>query len=163
MVTQCRICLPNIEPLLNESQWWRVILNREQSLLGKSLVVLRRHTELLSELEPYEWSSLQRVAVQTNAIRHAFAADHFNYALLQNMERHVHLHVLPRYAAVREFARLTFQDDRYGDHYEVPTHPRFVASAELDAIADEVRRHWSRRFPDEAQARKRMLKILGPS
>jgi diadenosine tetraphosphate (Ap4A) HIT family hydrolase len=61
-----------------------VILNREQSILGKSMVVLRRHTELLSELEPDEWPSLQMVAVQTtNAIRNAFAADHFNYAFLQ--------------------------------------------------------------------------------
>jgi diadenosine tetraphosphate (Ap4A) HIT family hydrolase len=144
MVTQCCLCLPNIEPVLHESPWWRVILNREQSLLGKSMVVVRRHAELLSELEPDEWSSLQMVAVQTtNAIRNAFAADLFNYAFLQNVDRHIHLHVLPRYGSVREFAGLTFHDDRFGDHYEVPAHPRFVASAELDAVADAVRRHWS--------------------
>jgi diadenosine tetraphosphate (Ap4A) HIT family hydrolase len=144
VVTQCRLCLPTVEPLLNESRWWRVILNREQSLLGKSMVVLRRHSELLSELEPDEWSSLHVVAVQTtNAIRHAFAVDHFNYTFLQNVDRHIHLHVLPRYASVREFAGLMFHDDRYGEHYEVPVRPRLVASAELDAIAVAVGRHWS--------------------
>jgi diadenosine tetraphosphate (Ap4A) HIT family hydrolase len=144
VVTQCRLCLPTIEPLLNECEWWRVVLNREQSLLGKSMIVLPRHAELLSELEPNEWASLQMVAVQTtNAIRNAFAVDHFNYAFLQNVDRHIHLHVIPRYGSVWEFAGLTFHDDRYGDHYEVPTQPRFVASAELNAVADAVRQHWS--------------------
>ncbi len=86
--------------------------------------------------------SADRRVQTTNAIRNAFAADHFNCAFLPNLNRHVHLHVLPRYAAAREFAGLTFHDCQYGDHYEVPTDTRFVASAELDAVADVLRRFW---------------------
>jgi diadenosine tetraphosphate (Ap4A) HIT family hydrolase len=35
----------------------------------------------------------------TERLRRAFAPDHFNYAFLQNQDRHVHQHVIPRYAA----------------------------------------------------------------
>ena len=37
-------------------------------------------------------------AGHTERLRRAFAPDHFNYAFLQNQNRHVHLHVIPRYA-----------------------------------------------------------------
>jgi diadenosine tetraphosphate (Ap4A) HIT family hydrolase len=35
----------------------------------------------------------------TIALDQAFQPDHYNYAFLQNQDRHVHLHVFPRYAA----------------------------------------------------------------
>jgi hypothetical protein len=39
------------------------------------------------------------------------------YAFLQNQDRPVHLHVIPRYASARMFARRQFEDPDYPDHY----------------------------------------------
>ncbi len=49
----------------------------------------------------------------------AFAPVHFNYAFLQNQDRHVHLHVIPRYAKPRDVAGVRSTDSAYPDHYEL--------------------------------------------
>lgn len=53
-------------------------------------------------------------------LKSAFASDHFNYAFLQNQDRHVHLHVIPRYAALRTFDGEVFTDVDYPSHYAFP-------------------------------------------
>ena len=69
-------------------------------------------------------------------LRSAFAPDQFNYAFLQNQDRHVHLHVIPRYAAPREVSGVVFDDPDYPDHYAVPGRERRVSAAVLAAIAE---------------------------
>jgi diadenosine tetraphosphate (Ap4A) HIT family hydrolase len=36
-----------------------------------------------------------------------------------NGDRHVHFHVIPRYATSREFAGLVFTDGHLGEHYQL--------------------------------------------
>lgn len=50
-------------------------------------------------------------------LQEAFHPDHFNCAFLQNQDRHVHLHVIPRYASARRFAGREFADPEWPDHY----------------------------------------------
>jgi hypothetical protein len=52
-----------------------------------------------SALWAAEWLELHTQVQPTEQLSSAFAPDHFNYAFLQNHDRHVHLHVIPRYAA----------------------------------------------------------------
>src|SRR5919201_1953060 len=118
-MAECDLCRAALEtPVLRESPLWRTALNRNQNLLGKTIVVLRRHEEAVAALSSEEWSELQReLAWVTERLRHAFAPDHFNYAFLQNEDRHVHLHVIPRYAGSRVAGGLVFEDAAYPDHY----------------------------------------------
>ena len=74
----------------------------------------------------------------TARLRHAFAPDHYNYAFLQNQDRHVHLHVIPRYAASRSIAGVTFDDPDYPAHYRVPGREERVAGDVLAAIEREL-------------------------
>lgn len=96
----CALRDPGLAPILAEGSHWRLVLNHNQNLPGKCFLVVRRHVESVPELTTGEWQQLHRqMAGATTAL--AFAPDHFNDAFLQNQDRHMHLHIIPRYACVR--------------------------------------------------------------
>ena len=39
---------------------WRVVLNRKQNLIGKCMLVTRRHVEAVDQLTAAEWEDLGR-------------------------------------------------------------------------------------------------------
>jgi diadenosine tetraphosphate (Ap4A) HIT family hydrolase len=134
----CPLCSPLRTPVLDESEHWRVALNLNQNLLGKTIVVLARHEEDVASLVPEEWETLHGVVARHIArLRAAFAPDHVNYAFLQNQDRHVHLHVIPRYASPRTVAGVQFDDPDWPGHYD-PVRQRLADSATLGAIAAEL-------------------------
>jgi diadenosine tetraphosphate (Ap4A) HIT family hydrolase len=75
----------------------------------------------------------------TERLRAAFTPDHCNYAFLQNQDRHVYLHVIPRYARPREVVGLRFVDAEYPDHYAVLAPTRPVPPAVLEELARRLR------------------------
>ncbi len=81
---------------------WLFALNRNQNLLGKSMLVLDRPCERVVDIEPGEWEALRpAIEVATMSLTRAFAPDHFNYSFLMNVDAQVHLHVMPRYSSPR--------------------------------------------------------------
>ncbi|HZQ35272.1 MAG TPA: HIT family protein [Dehalococcoidia bacterium] len=116
----CPLCSASLRPVLAEGEHWRLVLNYNQDLLGKCFLALRRHAESITLLSLDEWTELHRlIARATGALVDAFAPDHFNYAFLQNQDRHVHLHIIPRYASMRTSAGVSFHDPAYPGHYAV--------------------------------------------
>lgn len=125
-------------PVLRRGEHWLVALNRNQNLLGKAMIVLLRENELVTAVTAAEWTELHEHLVwTTRRLRDAFAPDHFNYAFLQNQDRQVHLHVVPRYASPREFAGLVFEDPDWPGHY-MPGVERLLESAAYAALADAL-------------------------
>jgi diadenosine tetraphosphate (Ap4A) HIT family hydrolase len=137
----CALCRPELEtPIVRQTDLWRTALNRNQNLLGKLIIVLRRHLEDVAGLTGDEWVDLHDgVAWTTAHLRRAFSPDHFNYAFLHNQDRHVHLHVIPRYAGNRTVGGATFSDPDYPAHYRVPGDQRIVDRELLEQIAAEIR------------------------
>ena len=137
------LCDPDLGPVIAETEHWKLVLNvRNQNLLGKCPLALRRHEETLTALSAEEWADLRTgTAKATDALRSVFDPDHFNYAFLQSMDRHVHLHVLPRYAGNREFSGETFGDGRYPDHYNPFAAPRPLSAEKTEELATLLRRH----------------------
>lgn len=139
MTTPCSLCGPSLTPVIGETALWQIRLNYNQNLLGKLLVVLKRHEVHVVGLSEQEWEELHvHIQRTTEQLRRAFAPDHFNYAFLQNQDRHVHLHVVPRYATGRLVAGVGFDDPDYPDHYSVPGPERRVSTAVLDALAQLI-------------------------
>lgn len=137
----CALCDPALGPVVAEGERWRLVLNRNQNLLGKCFLALRRHTEAVPELTADEWRELRVwLGRATRALELAFRPDHFNYAFLQNQDRHVHLHVVPRYAGPRSFAGAAFADPDFPDHYAVPGVVRSLTPGEMALMAEELRR-----------------------
>lgn len=107
----CELCSPDLSPVLGESAYWRIVLNRRQNLLGKVYLALNRHCEAVAEITPEEWSDLHDQIVRvTSLLKERFQPDHFNFLFLMNQDRHAHIHIVPRYAADRHFGGAQFCD-----------------------------------------------------
>jgi diadenosine tetraphosphate (Ap4A) HIT family hydrolase len=137
----CSLCV-GATPVLWESHYWLLVLNRNQNLLGKCMLVLRRHLEVVAALTAAEWAELQgEIQRATGILQQAFAPDHFNYAFLQNQDRHVHLHIIPRYAGQRGFAGQVWEDPDYPNHYAVPAPVRLLEPATASALVAYFQEH----------------------
>lgn len=140
-MTACALCDPKLEPILATSDHWRLVLNWNQDLLGKCFLVAQRHVESLVELTVAEWAELQRqLQLATARLVAAFAPAHFNYAFLQNQDRHVHVHIIPRYGEARAFGGDRFVDTAYPGHYAVPGEPKHLSAVQFAALTDRLAR-----------------------
>lgn len=135
----CSLWSSDLGPVIVASDYWKLILNHNQNLLGKCFLVLGRHMEVITQITPAEWMDLHKqVTLATQALILAFKPDHFNYAFLQNQDRHVHLHIIPRYAEQRLFADSTFDDPDYPAHYSVPAPARRLKKDKLILLAEHL-------------------------
>lgn len=135
----CALCGPLATPTLREGRHWRTTLNRNQNLLGKIMIVLDRHEEAVANITESEWVELRdEIGWATERLRLAFAPDHYNYAFLQNQDRHVHLHVIPRYASPRSVAGVAFGDPDFPAHYAVRGPQMIAGEPLLVAIHDAL-------------------------
>jgi len=117
-----------------------LILNVNQRFLGACFWVLNRHLEAVTGLTSAEWADLHpQIIRSTQALVQHFKPDHFNYVFLQNQDRHVHMHIYPRYAQPRQFAGVTFEDSDYPSHYTVPAPSRHLRAEQYDLIATALR------------------------
>jgi diadenosine tetraphosphate (Ap4A) HIT family hydrolase len=132
----CVLCRPRLEtPIVRTSTFWRIALNRNQNQLGKTIIVLRRHLEEVALLSPDEWSELHaEVRWTTERLRDAYAPDHFNYSFLQNQDRHVHLHVIPRYVGTRQVGGIEFSDTGYPARYLEPSADEMIVGGNVLAV-----------------------------
>jgi diadenosine tetraphosphate (Ap4A) HIT family hydrolase len=135
---------PRHRPLFTTDRWG-VLLYRNQTYLGRSLVYLSTRAltdplELTADERDELWlETLPRLAATLMA---AFPADRLNYAHLANRTNHVHWHVVPRYETtpVVEFAGWVFKDKRPGRIFRAAKRGR-VTPEVLEAIAAHVREH----------------------
>ena len=135
---------PRHRPLFATSRWG-VLLYRNQTYLGRSLVYLRTRAlsdvlELTRDERDELWDEV--LPALASGIGAAFGPDRLNYAHLANRKHHVHWHVVPRYETEpeRRFAGHTFLDDRRGQIFR--TRRRGLVSDEvLDTIAAHLRGH----------------------
>jgi diadenosine tetraphosphate (Ap4A) HIT family hydrolase len=75
----------------------------------------------------------------TERVRAAFAPDHFNYSFLMNLDRHVHLHVIPRYVGTRQLAGVTFEDPDYPDAYGATPASELASEPVVEAVTRALR------------------------
>jgi diadenosine tetraphosphate (Ap4A) HIT family hydrolase len=129
---------------LFEGEHWGVLLYRNQSYLGRSVVYLktRKLGDLLdlTDAEREElWTDIMPRLVQ--ALGEAFQPDRINYAHLANRVGQVHWHIVPRYEKnpKRQFAGHTFVDRRVGKIFR--TKKFRLPDGVLDQISDHIKKH----------------------
>jgi diadenosine tetraphosphate (Ap4A) HIT family hydrolase len=128
------------ETVVEEGELWTIAVNRNQNLLGKAMLVLRRRCTAVSQLEPDEWTSLHpQLCRLVDALTALYRPDQFNFAFLMNQDAQVHLHVMPRYATPRRWNGHRFDDLHWG---EAPGHEQRIVRADaLARLANEIRAH----------------------
>jgi diadenosine tetraphosphate (Ap4A) HIT family hydrolase len=115
-------------------------VNRNQDLMGKTMLVLRRPCTTVIDIAPDEWALLRNELRRlVPALDRLFHPDQFNFAFLMNLDSQVHLHVVPRYASSRRWHDRTFADDHWGAAFGREQPP--LPPAELQLLADEIRAH----------------------
>lgn len=124
--------------VIEDGDVWVLAVNRNQNLLGKTMLVLRRPCSTVVGLDQAESSSLQVEIVRiTSGLRSLFEPDQFNYAFLMNVDAQVHLHVIPRYASPRTWRGREFTDANWGRPFGTDQLP--LPSDDLAALAADVR------------------------
>ncbi len=122
-----------------ESGHWTVVLNTNQTLLGRCFLVLKRpETDVTALTDPELldlWATVRRVK---SALDRLWSPDHYNYAFLMNLDRQVHFHVIPRYRSPRHLAGYTFEDPDFGGHYD-PDRSRDLDEAGYEAVLAALR------------------------
>jgi len=124
--------------VIAERRHWTLAVNRNQNLLGKTMLVLQRPCLAVADLDTTEWAALRvEIGRVTDALRSLFEPDQFNYAFLMNVDAQVHLHVIPRYASPRTWRGREFTDENWGRSFD--TESRRLAGDELSALVSALR------------------------
>ncbi len=126
------------ETVIEEREHWTLAVNRNQDLLGKTMIVLRRPCAEVLALETTEWTALrddlQRLVP---ALTTLFSPDQFNFAFLMNLDAQVHMHVIPRYATARRWNGQLFEDAHWGSSFG--HEQKILGSPELAVLRTAVR------------------------
>ena len=126
------------ETVIEERQLWTLAVNRNQNLLGRSMIVLRRDCTAVVDVQDHEWANLgHELRRLVGALAALFNPDQLNYAFLMNVDAQVHLHVIPRYATARRWRDLVFEDVHCGIAFG---HEQQVLDSDaLTALTGQVR------------------------
>lgn len=128
------------ETLVTAGPLWTVAVNRNQDLLGKTMLVAHRGVELVTTLRPDEWSDLHRQIAQGAAtLEELFTPDQYNHAFLMNADAHVHLHLVLRYRTERRWGGLVFSDPHFGTLFD--PEQRALDTAALASLAAAILTH----------------------
>lgn len=94
-----------------QSACWTVLLRPRQPTLGSLVLVCREDVRAFSEVSAAAFADLQSVVQRIEAcLREVVAYERINYLMLMMVDPDVHFHVIPRYAAPREFAGQQYAD-----------------------------------------------------
>jgi diadenosine tetraphosphate (Ap4A) HIT family hydrolase len=115
----CPLCeLPN-HRIIKEYEYWTLAVAESQQLLGYLVIVLKEHKEFLVDLSDEQWLEFKQVAKDAQkALDAAFQPDWYNYQQLGNLNRHLHVYLIPRYKVPRIFEGRQFIDERFGKQAE---------------------------------------------
>ena len=104
---------------IRDFKHWFVQLHENQCYLGRLIIAAKREEDIdLLEMSLDERDEFFDIGKKVKtALSGLFQPDRLNYANLQNIWNHLHVHVIPRYASPRTFEGITFHDERWGKNY----------------------------------------------
>ncbi|MBR9702610.1 hypothetical protein GOV10_01110 [Candidatus Woesearchaeota archaeon] len=137
----CKWCVyEQDEIILKEYTHWKLVLSDCQALLGWCQAVLKRHEEDFEELYDEELLELRTVIADWKiCLRKSFSPDWFNEQHMGNMDKHLHLQLVPRYESSREFNGKTFSDKDFGNPYVIVWKPE--EKIFLNTLANQLRKN----------------------
>lgn len=115
--------------LLHGYRHWAVLLRPKQVTLGSLVLACTEDATSMAEVTPAAFAELKTVTADLEAtLRDAFAYDKINYICLMMVDKQVHFHVLPRYAAPRTACGQEFVDTKW------PTPPDVTQAVDLTDV-----------------------------
>jgi diadenosine tetraphosphate (Ap4A) HIT family hydrolase len=97
--------------LLREYAHWAVLLRPQQVTLASLVIAAKSDAEAFSALPAAAFGELSAVISDVERGLKSFAAyDKINYLMLMMVDPHVHMHVIPRYKAPKDYGGISFTD-----------------------------------------------------
>lgn len=98
---------------------WTLYLHTNQCYLGRMFLWAKREDAVdLADISDSEKNELHEILRSLRrALAGLFKPDLMNYGSLGNVTKHLHVHVVPRYASPRMFDGRQFLDERWGHNY----------------------------------------------
>jgi diadenosine tetraphosphate (Ap4A) HIT family hydrolase len=130
--------------LLREYDHWVVLLRPKQATLGALILACKDEAKAFSEITPAAFSELAKATREIEStLRVTFKCDKLNYLMLMMVDPDVHFHVLPRYAAEREYGGVRFSDPGWP---KVPNlgHENELSADVFDSLHRHLASHWHR-------------------
>lgn len=144
----CRLIQgPEQEPrVIHEFPNSLLLLNRDQSYQGRSMLILKKHVPDFFRLAPSEMLKLlPEIRLSERALRKAFNPVLMNYLFMGNTAAHVHLHLVPRYRSDPSFGKSPFLDtDRTMIDQRTPDEYRSLVLAVRHCVTELIRPDKSR-------------------
>lgn len=122
----CEVLLEQVNGLVIDTAYWRILVSRDQGYLGRCMVIPIRHIEREADLSEAEVLNFHYVkAGLEEAVSRAFGARMCNWTELGNdafqdaePKPHLHHHMRPRYENPVEFASRQFDDHKWAHMYD---------------------------------------------
>ena len=111
-----------------EDAHWAVVVRPAQPTLGALVLIAKRDIESFGALNAAEGAALPVMVARIEAaLAQLVVPERVNYLMLMMVDRHVHFHVVPRYAGLRNWHDREFVDGGW------PGMPALTPAVELTA------------------------------
>ncbi len=128
--------------LLHEYPSWAVLLRQAQPTLGSLVLVCKEDATALGAVSSAAYAELsQATADIERVLRQAFDFQKINYLALMMVDPHVHFHVIPRYAAPRDFEGTQCVDRGWPKPPDLSS-TLALTPAQLDALQAKLYSAW---------------------
>lgn len=126
--------------LIKDFTYWTLNIHENQGYLGRCVLLCKRADALdLAEATPEEQKELFELLPKIKkALYDAFQPDWYNYSFLGNGFKHLHGHIIPRYASPRIFEGVTFEDKRWGHNWRTD-HEFTTTAVLLSKVQDKIK------------------------
>lgn len=127
-----------------ESEYWTWSVRPVHSTLGAGILSLNRFCDSLGRISDDEGADLARVAKTIEAaLADVTRPDKMNYIMLMMVDKHLHFHILPRYAETKTFASLEWVDSGWPKPPTLNDYEDRASSPVLLEIRDALRKSFS--------------------
>lgn len=101
-------------------KYWDLYLHENQCYFGRVFIQLKQDNGIddFLSIEGEVREEFFQIGKEVKAaLKILSKPDKMNYAALSNTSEKIHVHIIPRYKESREFAGITFTDQRWGQNY----------------------------------------------
>ena len=119
--------------------YWDVFLHQDQTALGRLYFWYKKEAGDLLDVPKEALIEFHEMGKKIKfALSKAFHPDLYNYLSLNNVTRHLHIHLIPRYSKKIKLFGLVFEDSSFGKSYK--RNPDFLVDEEtLIQIKEKIK------------------------
>jgi diadenosine tetraphosphate (Ap4A) HIT family hydrolase len=130
------------ETLIREYNDWVVLLRPAQVTIGSLVLACKLDVDSMGQVPSAAFTELATITSDIeSSLGEVFQNDKINYLLLMMVDKHVHFHVLPRYASARSLKGTDFEDTSWPGPPDV-TKSLNVTSDQFDEMLATLKAAW---------------------